>query len=219
MLRKWTSGSRNKYRKLSVSSAEASTDGYKRHLGGGPQTWDARGTYQLALLRHLGLEPHHRLIDFGCGPLRSGRYFIRYLESGRYRGYDFNADFIAIARDIVAGDSELRDKEPELTLSKEFLEFERPADFILLFSVLNHCGTRERLRTLQVAREAGPATRVCISHASWFFALGRRHTAGLSAHRIDLSDLPPALDPMRWGWSQSDKTTVFPMVVLSGRPS
>ena len=216
MLRKWTSGKRNKYRELSVSPVEAADDGYKRHLGGGERTWEARGAFQLALMRHLGLEPKHRLVDFGCGPLRGGQHFIRYLEPRGYRGFDFNADFIAIARDIVARDPELRDKSPELAHTTHFLHLDTAADFILLFSVLNHCGTRERLRTLRVAREAGSRTRICISHASWYFALARRHTADFSVHRIDVDNLPATLDPVLWGWKELDKATLFPMVVLSG---
>ncbi len=208
--------SRNKYRGLSVSIEEAAAEGYKRHLGGGEPTWDARGAFQLALMRNLGLQPQHRLVDFGCGPLRSGRYFIRYLEPRGYRGFDFNADFIAIARDIVARDPELRDKAPELVHTTDFLNLDATANFVLLFSVLNHCGSYERLRTLQAAREAGPGMQVLISHASWFFTLSRRHTAGLSMRRIDMADLPAALDPVLWGWKESDKATVFPMVMLTG---
>ena len=111
--------SRNKYRGLAVSADEAAAGDYKRHLGGGGREWDARGAYQLELLRHLGLQPQHRLVDYGCGPLRAGRFLIRYLQAGCYRGYDFNPDFIVIARDIVAAAPELRDKAPALELSTE----------------------------------------------------------------------------------------------------
>ncbi len=215
MLKRWAAGSGNKYRALSLPVAELAIEGYKRHLGGGERVWDARGAFQLELMRHLGLQPQHRLVDFGCGPLRSGRYFIRFLEARGYRGIDFNADFIAIARDIVARDPALRAKEPELAHTTDFLDLDAPADFILLFSVLNHCGTRERLRTLQVARDAAPGTRVCISHASWFFALDRHQRAGLSARRIDKGDVPVALDPVLWGWKEADRAALFPMVLLN----
>ncbi len=208
--------SRNKYRGLAVSAKEAAAGDYKRHLGGGEREWDARGAYQLELLRHLGLQPQHRLVDYGCGPLRAGRFLIRYLQAGRYRGYDFNPDFIAIARDIVAATPELRDKAPALEQSTSFLDIAAPADFILLFSVLNHCGAAERLRTLEVARAAGPGTRVCISHAAWYDALDPRRSAGLSVRRLERSDLPVALDPLLWGWREVDRASVFPVIVVSG---
>ena len=82
--------------------------------------------------------------------------------------------------------------------------------------MLNHCGAAERLRTLEVARAAGPGTRVCITHAAWFDALDPRRSAGLSVRRLERSDLPVALDPLLWGWREVDRASVFPVIVVSG---
>lgn len=204
---------RNKYHNLTIQPEDVTAEAYKRHFGGSAGTWDSRGAYQLALLRHLGLEPEHKLVDYGCGPLRAGRYLIRYLETGCYRGYDFNAGFIAIAQAIVAQSPDLRDKAPELVYTTTFLELDAPADFILLFSVLNHCAQDERLRALLVAREAVPTTQICMTHASWYFALDPQLSAGLSVRRIDRQTLPAALHPERWGWKEGDN--VLPMIVLA----
>lgn len=206
---------RNKYRRLNVSTREAAGDGYKRHLGGGEQDWETRGAFQLALLRHLGLQPDSRLVDYGCGPIRAGQHLIRFLDPCCYRGFDFNAGFIAIARDIVNGSPELRDKRPELVHSDAFLEIQGPVDFVLLFSVLNHCSPEERLRALEFVRTAAPGTRVCVSHAAWFFALDPRHREGLEVLHLDMDTLPPALDPVRWGWKEHERNKVLPVALLS----
>ena len=39
--------------------------------------------------------PHHRLLDIGCGALRGGVHFVRYLEDGNYAGLDVNRSLIA----------------------------------------------------------------------------------------------------------------------------
>ncbi|MEZ5670404.1 MAG: class I SAM-dependent methyltransferase [Alphaproteobacteria bacterium] len=54
----------------------------QRYLGGGQIHRDY-------LVAH-GLLAHHRLLDFGCGMLRSGLHFIRYLDDNRYVGVDIS---------------------------------------------------------------------------------------------------------------------------------
>lgn len=206
---------RNKYRTLSISRREAATDGYKRHLGGGEDAWERRGAFQLALLQHLGLRPDSRLADYGCGPIRAGRHLIRYLQPDCYRGYDFNADFIAIARETVERELDLLGKRPDLIHSHAFLDIAPPADFILFFSVLNHCSPEERRQALRFARTTEPGTRICISHASWLFALDPRHLGGLEVRRVDMGTLPRALDPARWGWREHERAKVLPVAVLA----
>lgn len=56
--------------------------------------WDDIGRLQFEFLRSEGLEPRHRLLDVGCGSLRGGVHFVRYLEPGRYFGLDANASLI-----------------------------------------------------------------------------------------------------------------------------
>ncbi len=56
--------------------------------------WDDIGHLQFEFLRAQGLEPRHRLLDVGCGALRGGVHFVRYLEPGRYCGLDANASLI-----------------------------------------------------------------------------------------------------------------------------
>ena len=54
--------------------------GRHRELIGG--MWEEMGPHQLAFLKGQGLQPHHRLMDIGCGALRLGTLAVDYLERG-----------------------------------------------------------------------------------------------------------------------------------------
>ena len=45
-------------------------------------------------VKQFSLKPEHRVVDFGCGSLRLGIHFIRYLNPGNYFGLDLTDDFI-----------------------------------------------------------------------------------------------------------------------------
>jgi SAM-dependent methyltransferase len=52
--------------------------------------WEEIGQLQFEFLKNRGLRPCHRLLDIGCGALRGGVHFIRYLDQGNYVGVDIN---------------------------------------------------------------------------------------------------------------------------------
>lgn len=206
---------RNPYEDLALRPEDAEGEGYMRLLGGGPAHWDRRGAFQIALLKELGLLPHHRFADYGCGPIRGGRHIIGYLDPGGYDGYDFNKDFIAIAERLVRDHADLSEKRPGLFWTEKFLDLAREYDFILFFSVLNHCGAVERERTLDLARALGPRTRFVVTHGRWFERLDEARRSGLTQRRIARSDLPDGFDLATWGWPDGEEK-VFPIYVLSG---
>ncbi|MFP8873463.1 MAG: hypothetical protein VCB42_02780, partial [Myxococcota bacterium] len=77
-----------------VSSEEARTlepgsEHYTAYVGP-PRDYDSMGATQFRLLCTLGLREHHRLLDFGCGSLRAGRFLIPYLKPGHYHGVEPN---------------------------------------------------------------------------------------------------------------------------------
>ena len=53
--------------------------------------WSEIGQLQFDFLLESGLQPHHKLLDIGCGCLRGGIHFINYLEASNYSGLDINA--------------------------------------------------------------------------------------------------------------------------------
>lgn len=77
--------------------------------------WDEIGTLQFEYLRRDGLRPDHDLLDLGCGTLRGGRHFIRYLDAGRYTGLDISPEALAYAAGLVEAEG-LSAKRPRLLL-------------------------------------------------------------------------------------------------------
>ena len=72
--------------------ADALARGRHRDIVGG--RWDETGRVQMSLLIEAGLQPHHQLLDIGCGALRLGCKAVPYLDPGKYWGTDLSADLM-----------------------------------------------------------------------------------------------------------------------------
>lgn len=186
-------------------------DDYKAFFGGKAIQWEQRGAFQLKFLMSQGMAPGHSLADVGCGPLRAGHFLIRYLDPGKYCGVDYNANFIAVAKNTIAADEHLRSKSPTLDVVRNFdLEpLAREFDFILLFSVLNHCSDQEKALFFQnLPRIMHADTKVLISHAAWLSP--NDVPSGMIASMT--TALSGDLDPSKWGWNA--KESLLPIVEL-----
>ena len=81
--------------------------------------WDQIQRYQIGFLKKVGLKPHHRLLDIGCGPLSGGLAFVDFLAPGNYVGVDVSEKAISegyrqIAKAGLAGKNpkhEIRDSK------------------------------------------------------------------------------------------------------------
>ncbi len=105
-------------------------------------SWDAMGRLQFDFLARRGLRPHHTMLDIGCGTLRGGRHFIKYLDAGKYSGFDISEKVIEYGKQLVR-DENLSGKQPVLLVSaKKNLKFDefngKIFDFILAQSVFTH---------------------------------------------------------------------------------
>ena len=102
--------------------------------------WEEMGRVQFEFLVSKGLEPQHVLLDLGCGCLRGGLWFIRYLQTGNYWGIDISPNLLKAGRQFLAQE-ELESKKPHLILTHD-LRFEELAgqkfDYILAQSVFTH---------------------------------------------------------------------------------
>lgn len=204
---------RNRYDALSWSKDDIESEAWKASLGGGAETWESRGRFQVELLSHFGLQSDHMFADFGCGPLRAGQFIIEYLKSGRYHGYDFNTDFLSIGRKLISDTPALSDKIPQLFSTVDQTLLASNYDFILAFSVLNHFRSKEDrrvfLQRLQMMKAGG---RAFITHARWMAEEKMFHGLDLEQRMLTRKDLPEELNLMNWGWKRSDE--VFPILEL-----
>ena len=106
--------------------------------------WKVIGRLQFDFMVSVGLEPHHTMLDVGCGTLRGGRHFIDYLDPSRYTGIDISSKAIEFGHTLIE-DEGLGEKRPKLLLNEDkrldFSEFDDESfDFILAQSVFTHLG-------------------------------------------------------------------------------
>ena len=111
----------------------------KKAVGG---MWEKIGRLQFEFLINKGLQPQHKMLDIGCGTLRGGRHFIKYLNTGNYYGIDISPKAIAYAKQLVQQEG-LSEKNPHLLISEKkdlkFREFSGITfDYILAQSVFTH---------------------------------------------------------------------------------
>ena len=196
------------YGRIHLTEEDMRERRYTRYLGGGEAQWDRRGAFQLELLRELGLRADHGLLDFGCGPLRAGRFFVAYLNEGCYCGVDFNASFIEVARGTVQAEG-LAGRRPRLEVVQDFdvASLRRKFDFVLAFSVLNHCSAAQRpLFFARVASAMHTSSRLFVTHGAWFDA-ARVPTLPLRLLRQHVSSRASIYEH---GWAPGE--TVYPVL-------
>lgn len=95
---------------------------------------------QLKYLKLKGLKSHHSFLDYGCGAISAGQFFINFLNQKKYIGLDISELVISEAKKRVLSFN-LQEKEPQFILAKEGF-FDCLAcknfDFIWAQSVLTH---------------------------------------------------------------------------------
>ncbi|MEN8183957.1 MAG: class I SAM-dependent methyltransferase [Myxococcota bacterium] len=113
--------------------------GTRHGLVGRPHLWKAKRQFQIDFLRAQGLEPHHQLLDLGCGTLRGGIVLIDYLDEAHYTGVEVRSEALAEGRKELA-EAGLEHKRPRLVqcddVSSLFLD--QRFDYVWAFSVLIH---------------------------------------------------------------------------------
>lgn len=117
---------------------------------GRSESWEVLGRLQFDFLVGHGLRPEHYLLDVGCGPLRGGVHFVRYLEAGHYYGVDRRAERLRIGRDVELKLAGLTDKGAVLTEMDDFgfERLEQSFDFALAQSVFTHLPANKIVRCL-----------------------------------------------------------------------
>ena len=102
-----------------LENLKAGDSNYKAFVGP-PDRYDFMGATQFRLLTSLGLRATHKLLDFGCGSLRSGKLFIPFLNQGNYYGLDPNKWLIEDGIDNELGKDILKTKKPKFSYNDNF---------------------------------------------------------------------------------------------------
>lgn len=126
-----------------------------RQFVAGVNSWEGdhlSGEPILGLLKGLGMKPEHRLLDFACGSLRVGRWFIPYLDRDRYFGIDKNLWLVEMARLEEIPAEVWEEKRPRFSDEAGFnaAVFEPEMfDFVLAHAVMMHSCHRQIRALLQ----------------------------------------------------------------------
>jgi SAM-dependent methyltransferase len=152
--------------------------------------WDEMGAAQLDFLIAQGLQPGDWMLDVGCGALRGGLHFIRYLERGHYAGVDSQQWLLDVGR-FELREAGLVDRAPDLRCDAafDFDAFERTFDVALAQSVFTHLPLNAIHRCLvrvgDVLRPGG------VFYATFLENSGDPHD--LSPIEFAQPDLPPTI--------------------------
>lgn len=107
--------------------------------------WEELGELQFNFMVEKGLKPEHYLLDIGCGALRGGVHFIKYLEKSHYYGFDNRESVLIAGRDVEIPEYGLEDKDAQLFNIGDFdlAEINIIFDFMLAQSVFTHLNPKQ----------------------------------------------------------------------------
>jgi SAM-dependent methyltransferase len=133
------------------------TEGAAQHRKsvGPPERFDLIAGLQFSLLFALGLREQHRLLDIGCGSLRSGRLFIPYLAPGHYYGIEPDESLVQAGIEQEVGAETCARKQPHFLYRDDFAfsEFGARFDYLVAQSILSHTYEDLARTLLRNARE------------------------------------------------------------------
>lgn len=99
--------------------------------------YTSKDPFCLALME--GLNPNSAVLEVGCGCLRVGSWFIRYLLPGNYCGIEPNARMVEAGRELILSQMGA-DRRPRFSSNDtfDFGVFGTTFDFVLAFSIWSH---------------------------------------------------------------------------------
>jgi len=111
--------------------------GHRDYIGG---YWNKLGLLQFQFLLKMGLKPSHCLFDIGCGSLRGGVHFIKYLNKGKYIGIDKEEYLIKKGIEKELNHNTLKLKEPNFIINEkfDFRSSSQTPDFSIAQSLFTH---------------------------------------------------------------------------------
>ncbi|MDQ7247040.1 SAM-dependent methyltransferase [Dongia sedimenti] len=124
---------------LGLQERKRTADSTRGAGGGDLDIWQ-RGSGTFQFLRAYGLDPLHKVVDYGCGSLRIGMHFIDHLAPKRYWGVDVTRRFFEDGLRLL-DERLVAEKAPRLEVISEptlqAIQDWRP-DWVFSVSVLMH---------------------------------------------------------------------------------
>lgn len=163
--------------------------------------WDEIGRLQLEFMVSQGLLPYHPLLDVGCGSLRGGVHFARYLRDGHYYGIDAQQWLLDAGVQFELPRAGLGNRRVHLLCRDDFLvsEFGTIFDFAIAQSLFTHLTWNSILRCLcNISGVLGPAGRF---FATFFEDLDGTHQTSPLSHGPTGTVSYPDRDPYHYPFS------------------
>jgi cyclopropane fatty-acyl-phospholipid synthase-like methyltransferase len=132
---------------------------------------------QFRYLLEQGLQPHHTLLDFGCGSLGAGVFFIEYLQEGKYTGVDISSGIISVAN-YVMREKHLEFKHPSVSVIADMTctgMGNKKFDYIFAYSVLSHMPKEDVDELFMNIRKI--MTETTLFYASYFESSEKYYTS------------------------------------------
>jgi len=109
-------------------------------VGGGVAKFEQAGRGQLISLLQVGIYPHSKLLDVGCGCLRGGYWLIHFLNKACYHGIEPNMSMLASGIQHILEPEVLKEKAPRFDSNENynFSCFGVTFDFVIARSVWTH---------------------------------------------------------------------------------
>ena len=124
----------------------------------------ARDLFCVALVE--GLKRDSRVLEVGAGCLRTGYWFIRFLDAGKYAGIEPHAAMLDAGRNLILGKLE-QEKQPLFDTNDtfDFGAFERSFDVVVAFSIWSHA-SKQQISTMldQFSIHGAPAAKLITSY-------------------------------------------------------
>ena len=138
-------------------------DGEHRDFIGG--LWDEVGDLQFRFILEQGLPRNANLLDIGCGCLRGGVRFIRYLDTARYYGMDINASLLDAGYEQELPRYKLQERLPRTNLVADagfdFSRFAVKFETAIAQSVFTHLPMNDiQLCLIELAKVLEPGGRL-----------------------------------------------------------
>lgn len=180
-------------RRLGLGDIAMPREWHRDAVGG---KWEQMGEFQFDYLVHEGLAPEHQMLDVGCGALRGGVHFVRYLQAGHYVGVDAGPPLLAAGRRELE-QAGLSDKQATLVADNKFglVKLGRSFDFVIAQSVFSHLPFNPIARCItEVGRVLNPGGRF---YATFFANPGPRMRTDAIHMKTDSTPLElfPDRDP------------------------